>query len=105
MVNEERFEKVKIPLDEESIKRITEYKINAELSRDNLSVDLEAHKKQIELDLFNRMAKLKLAQMEKELERLNKNIEVYTKQIRTKKMIQFKPKEIIEKSQIKDKEV
>lgn len=96
-MDKEKFDKIEIPLNEEEIKKLTRHKLIEELSRDNLIVAITDLKKQIELDLPVRNAKAQsesqLIELENNLNRINNNIKVYEKQIKTKKMIEFKPKQ------------
>ena len=97
------FEKERIKLDDAAIKRIQEAKEESEVQRDNLVTSNELLRRQIELNLPMRSAKLQLKQFNKEIERLSNNLKVMEKQIRTKEVINLRPKEKKDKSVTSDK--
>lgn len=91
-MNDKNYDKKEVDLTEEEIDRIKINKAEFELQRDNLSISVEGLRKQIELDLLMRTGKAQLKDMELDLKRIKNNIEVYEKQITTKKSIQLIPK-------------
>ena len=86
------FEKKKINLDEEQVKRLYHQREEIELQLESTKIAYDALKKQIELDIPMRQIRRDLKSFEDSISRLEGNLKALSKQIRTKSITQTIPK-------------
>lgn len=91
-MSKKKFEKKIINLSNEDIKRIRKQKAGIDLQLESSELAVYSLRKQVELDIPMRNAKMQLEEFESQLERLKTNQKALEKQLRTKTIINLVPK-------------
>lgn len=94
--NNDKYDKIKSPLDDQAIKRIRRNQEEIELQLESTKIAYDALKKQLELDIPMRQIRRDLRDFEESITRLEGNLKVLQKQIREKAITQLVPKKIKE---------